>query len=204
MGAFKGYIFGCSAVNRCHQNESQWMLCSAWVPSEWESMDALQCMGAVRMRVNGCSAVNGCRQNESQWMLCSEWVPSEWESDKNITPVHQLTSGEDKSWSKSCIKGTVHPKMKILSSFTHPHVDPKPVCSEHKGRYSEECEKQSSNVFSSMEVNGAPKQPDYKLSSKYFPLCSEQTHSYRFRNTWGWVNDDRIFIFGCTVPLRGF
>ncbi len=35
-------------------------------------------------------------------MLCSEWVPSEWESDKNITiihtaPVHQLTSGEDKS-----------------------------------------------------------------------------------------------------------
>ncbi len=37
-----------------------------------------------------------------QCMLCSEWVPSEWESDKNITiihsnPVHQLTSGEDKS-----------------------------------------------------------------------------------------------------------
>ncbi len=44
-----------------------------------------------------------------QWMLCSEWVPSEWESDKNITiiyttPVHQLTSGEDKSWNKSIIK----------------------------------------------------------------------------------------------------
>ncbi len=42
-------------------------------------------------------------------MLCSEWVPSEWESDKNITiihttPVHQLTSGEDKSWNKSIIK----------------------------------------------------------------------------------------------------
>ncbi len=43
----------------------QWMLCSEWVPSEWESMDALQWMGAVRMRVNGCSAVNGCHQNES-------------------------------------------------------------------------------------------------------------------------------------------
>ncbi len=69
------------------------MRCSEWVPSEWESMDALQWMGAVRMRVigcasvnvcvrmrvNGCAAVNGCRQNESQWMLCSEWVPSEWE-----------------------------------------------------------------------------------------------------------------------------
>ncbi len=71
---------GCSAVNGCRQNESRWMLCSEWVPSEWESMDALQWMGAVRMRVDGCSAVNGCCQNESQWMLCSEWVPSEWES----------------------------------------------------------------------------------------------------------------------------
>ncbi len=25
-----------------------------------------------------------------------------------------------------------------------------------------------------MEVNGAPKQPGYKLSSKYLPLCSEE------------------------------
>ncbi len=56
--------------------------------------------------------------------------------------------------------------------------------------------------FPSIEVNDAPKQPDYKLTSKYLPLCSEQTHSYRFGSTWGWVNDDRIFIFGWTVPLR--
>ncbi len=52
------------------------------------------------------------------------------------------------------------------------------LCSaEHKGRYSEESGKQSSSgapltsiVFYSptMEVNGAPKQPGYKLSSK---LC---------------------------------
>ncbi len=55
-----------------------------------------------------------------------------------------------------------------------------------------------------IEVNGAPKQPDYKLSSEYLPLCSEQTHSYRFGSTWGWVNDDRTFIFGCTVPLMPF
>ncbi len=34
--------------------------------------------------------------------------------------------------------------------------------------------------FSTIEVNGVPKQPDYKLSSEYLPLCSEQTHSYRF------------------------
>ncbi len=106
--------------------------------------------------------------------------------------------------------------MKILSSFTHPKVVPnlyECLCSaEHKGRYSEECGKQSSSgapltsivfFFPTMEVNGAPKQPGYKLSSKYLPLCSaEQRHSYRFGTTWGWVNDDRIFIFGWTIPLR--
>ncbi len=27
-------------------------------------------------------------------------------------------------------------------------------------------------------------------------LCSEQRNSYRFEATWGWVNDDRIVIFG--------
>ncbi len=47
------------------------------------------------------------------------------------------------------IKGIVHPKMKILSSFTHPQVVPnlyECVCyAEHKGRYSEECGKQSSS-----------------------------------------------------------
>ncbi len=96
--------------------------------------------------------------------------------------------------------------MKIMSSFTHPHIVPnlyECLCSaEHKGRYSEECVKQSSSrapltsmVFSfpTMEVNGAPKQPGYKLSSKYLPLCSaEQRHSSKWR---------QFFIFGWTIPL---
>ncbi len=112
------------------------------------------------------------------------------------------------------LKGIIHPKMKILSSFTHPQVVPnlyECLCSaEHKGRYSEECGKRQfwgtidfhSIFFPTMEVNGAPKQPVYKLSSKYLPLCSaEQRNSYRFGPTWGWVNDDRIFIFGWTIPL---
>ncbi len=47
------------------------------------------------------------------------------------------------------VKGIVHPKIKILSSFTHPQVVPnlyQCLCSaEHKGRYSEECGKQSSS-----------------------------------------------------------
>ncbi len=95
------------------------------------------------------------------------------------------------------VKGIVHPKMKIVSSFTHPQVVPnlyECLCSaEHKGRYSEECGKQSSSgapltsivfFFPTMEVKGAPKQPGYKLSSEYHPLCSaEQRHSYRFGTT---------------------
>ncbi len=95
------------------------------------------------------------------------------------------------------LKGIVHPKMKILSSFTHPQVVPnlyECLCSaEHKGRYFEDCGKQSRSgapltsivfLFPTMEVNGAPKQPGYKLSSKYLPLCSaEQRNSYRFGTT---------------------
>ncbi len=47
------------------------------------------------------------------------------------------------------IKGIVHPKLKILSSFTLPQVVPdlyECLCSaEHKGRYSEECGEKSSS-----------------------------------------------------------
>ncbi len=72
---------------------------------------------------------------------------------------------------------------------------------EHKERYSEECGKLSSSgswyFFPTMEVNGALKQPG---SSKYLPLClAEQRHSYRFGNTWGWVNDDMLLKW--TIPL---
>ncbi len=55
-----------------------------------------------------------------------------------------------------------------------------------------------------MEVNGAPELLSFPHSSEYLPLCSaEQRHSYRIGTTWGWVNDDRIFIFGWTIPLTG-
>ncbi len=82
-------------VNGCRQNESDtssYHHCLSngceWVPSEWESDTS---------SYHHCLS-NGC-----------EWVPSEWESVKTITiihstPVHQLTSGEDKSWNKSSIK----------------------------------------------------------------------------------------------------
>ncbi len=94
------------------------------------------------------------------------------------------------------IKGIVHPKMKIRSSFTHPQVVPnlyECICSaEHKGRYSEECEKQNSSgapltsigfVFPTMEVNGAPKQPGYKLYSKYLKIYKQYAYILALEHT---------------------
>ncbi len=38
---------------------------------------------------------------------------------------------------------------------------------------------------------------------KYILSClTEDRNSYRFGTTWGWVNDNRINIFGWTIPLR--
>ncbi len=51
--------------------------------------------------------------------------------------------------------------------------------------------------FPTMEDNGAPKPPGFKII-----LCSaEQRNSYKFGMTWGWVNDDRINFFWWTIPL---
>ncbi len=44
--------------------------------------------------------------------------------------------------------------------------------------------------FPTMEVNGAPKQPDYKLSSKYFLLVIGRTKKSK-----------QVWIFGWTIPL---
>ncbi len=93
------------------------------------------------------------------------------------------------------LKGIVHPKRKILSSFTHPQLYECLCSAEHKGRYSEECGKQSRSgapltsiaFFFLLWKSMVPcsQQPDYKLSTKYVPLCSEQRNSYRFGTTWG-------------------
>ncbi len=102
-------------------------------------------------------------------------------------------SGAGAEYSFSKLKGTVHPKMRIPSSITHPQVLPNPyecVCSEHKGRYFEESLQPGAPLTSifekkiTMEVNGAPKLLRFPHSSEYLALCSAyQTHSYRFENT---------------------
>ncbi len=53
-----------------------------------------------------------------------------------------------------------------------------------------------------MEVKGAPKQPDYKLSSKYLPLYSvEQT----FIQVWNYLRVSKLqhnFHFWVNYPFR--
>ncbi len=81
--------------------------------------------------------------------------------------------------------------MKIRSSFTQPQVVPnlyECLCSaKHKGRYSEECGKLGSSGApltsivgkqNTMEVNGAPELPGYKLYSEYLPLCSPEQRNH--------------------------
>ncbi len=41
-----------------------------------------------------------------------------------------------------------------------------------------------------------------RFLQKYLNVCSEdERRSYRFGTTWGWVINDRIVIFGWTIPL---
>jgi len=61
-----------------------------------------------------------------------------------------------------------------------------------------------SDKCSTMEVNRYRQKFNKQHCLKYFLLCStEERNSYRFGTTWGWVNDDIIFIFGWTIPLKG-
>ncbi len=98
------------------------------------------------------------------------------------------------------IKGAVHPKMKILSSFTHPQVGPnlyKCVYSEHKGRILKN--ERNSSIFFILWKSMVLQNSLITNFLQNIHLCVQNKH--RFGPTWGWVNNDRIFIFGWTVPL---
>ncbi len=100
-------------------------------------------------------------------------------------------------------------------SFTHPHVVPnlyECICSaEQKGRYSEECGRRSSSgapltfivffsYFGSQRcLKTAWLQTFFRISSFVF------SRTKTFIQVWNYlrgVSDDRIFIFGRTIPLR--
>ncbi len=90
-------LFPCR-LNSCGMVLKEWL--TRWINICWKCPH----LQAIILYVDEFVSSSGFTASVSQqWMLCSEWVPSEWESDKNITiihstPVHQLTSGEDKRW----------------------------------------------------------------------------------------------------------
>ncbi len=112
--------------------------------------------------------------------------------------THDCTHHRQDYFNSRLLKGIVYPKMKIRSSFTHPQVVPNLyefLCSaEHKGRYFEES--LSSGCFGEPLTSIVGKQILWNQWCSRTTLFPIFPHSYRFGNTWGWVNDDRIFIFG--------
>jgi len=91
------------------------------------------------------------------------------------------------------IKGILQPKLKIMSSFTHPQV----VMSfflllNTKRRYFEErleansCLAPLTSIVEKIKYYGNQWCQAYNRSSKYLPLCSaEERNSYRFATTCG-------------------
>ncbi len=168
------------------------------------------CLGVC----NGCTSV-GCSW-VSCFMHCTVHYIKKFSQHLVWLFINAVTQRQH--YAKLWFKGIVHPNMKILSSFTHPQVVTNLyefLCSaKHKGSKFIKITKfvirlfwgtidfHSRKKINTMEVNGAPELLCFPHSSEYLPLCSaEQRHSYRFGTTWGWVNDDRIFIFGWTIPL---
>jgi len=99
------------------------------------------------------------------------------------------------------LKGIFHPKMKIQSSFTHPF---KLLVNKHKYIYFEEwLELWHCIHFFLLWKSMVPNNCLVPIVlQKIFLLCSsEERNSYRFATNWAWVNDDRIFIFGWSIPL---
>ncbi len=110
----------------------------------------------------------------------------------------------------SLLKGIVHPKMKILS-FTIPQV-------VHSNLYECVCSAEHMKIFwrmreteqfwiivlffSTMEVKGALKQPDYKLSSEYLHVFSRIN---TFRQVWKYLRASKLwhnFHFWVNYPFK--
>ncbi len=93
-------------------------------------------------------------------------------------------------------------EMKILSSFTHPHVVPnlyECVCSaEHKGRYSEECGKQSSIFFPYYGSQWCPKtawlQTFFKISSFVFGRTKKFIQIWNYLRVSKWRQNFHFWV----------
>ncbi len=120
-------------------------------------------------------------------------------------------------------KGIFHAIIKMLSLITHPHIVPikssffvffahkKYSCSFVNYGWTTDVTWtiliMSLLRFCALTVVGPlllmKGQKALGFHQKYFNFCpeDEQQQSYRFGTTWGWVINDRIFIFRGTIPL---
>ncbi len=141
----------------------------------------------------------------------SVWLPLQ---DESLYVLPNCKSLWIKASAKWLNVNVVHPKMKILASFTHPQVVPnlyEHLCSaEHKGRYSEEWGKQSSSgapltsIVFFLSYYGSQWCPKTAWLQTFFKISSFVFgRTKTFIQVWNymWVNDDRIVIFGWTIPL---
>ncbi len=128
---------------------------------------------------------------------------------RNKSPGSSHPSGS----TAASFKGIVHPKMKIVSSFTHPQVVPnlyECLCSaEHKGRYSEECGKQSSHgatltsCFSYYGSQWCPKtawlQTFFRISSFVFSRANTFIQVWNYLRVSKWWHN---FHFWVNYPFK--
>jgi len=138
-------------------------ICSEWMPSEWDSKQLIKNIKIIHKKSTKVHQLMFCHKYIHNIAFSSENVVLSESGEKYVQVKHQLqvktvqNSSEQKFWwilmcmttgDEQDIKGIVHPKMKILSSVIHPQVVPNLYeclsSAEHKGRYSEECGKQSS------------------------------------------------------------
>ncbi len=186
-------------------------------PSPLSNMEVeTLCFGAVFLLrgQNNCTASKGrwtgpCSVRARALKMGRGWVPS----SMKMTQKHTVKA--TKEWLKrKYIKGI---KMKIVIIYS-PSSSSKPVwiylfCRTQRKIFWRKFVTRlfwgtidfHSRKTNPMDVNGAPELLCFPHSSEYLPLCSaEQIHAYRFGTTWGWVNDDIIFIFVWTIPLRSW
>jgi len=127
---------------------------------------------AIALKSYSCY-LNACTYSN---VVHQDWLWDTWEPMKFKRIVH--SENENSVSTSSCSR-------LVWVSFLKDQNSCWPLCLD------------SMKEKSTMEVNGQQELFGWQNSSKYLLLCStEQRNSYKFRTTWGWVNDDKW-----TIPL---
>ncbi len=149
-----------------------------WLPE----IDSIWCLYILQFMSVGYIYIHLPTHRKYLNLLCTKYIDVHYNNRYG-----QSRSHDGDQFIKICLKGIVHPKMKILSSFTHPQVVPnlyetyttlavirkifwrKFVTRLFWGTIDFHSRKKNT-----MEVNGAPELLCFPHSSEYLPLCSAE------------------------------